>query len=86
MDNVGHSFGIGLSASHSYYGASHSKKKSAAPQAVSCKKEATSSMRLLDASKPPAATKIISVKKEVGSGFKKSHATSSSKPSRSLDS
>jgi hypothetical protein len=43
-------------------------------------------MRLIHASKPPASTKILSGKKAVGSGSKISHATSSSKPSRSLDS
>jgi hypothetical protein len=41
-------------------------------------------MRLIHASKPPASTKILSGKKAVDSGSKKSHATSSSKPSQSL--
>jgi hypothetical protein len=55
-------------------------------RSVSSKKKAETPMRLIHASKPPAATKILSGKKAVGSGSKKSHATSSSKPSRSLDS
>jgi hypothetical protein len=86
MDTVGHSFGIGLSASQLYSGASHSKKKSAALQSVAGKKKAASSMRLLDASKPSAATKNISGKKAVGSGSKNRQATSSSNPSLLLDS
>ncbi|WJX86104.1 ubiquitin-conjugating enzyme, variant 2 [Trifolium repens] len=86
MDTVVHSFGIGLSASQLYSGASHSKKKSAALQSVAGKKKAASSMRLLDASKPSAATKNISGKKAVGSGSKNRQATSSSNPSLLLDS
>jgi hypothetical protein len=86
MDNVGQSFGIGFSASQLYYGAPLSKNKSAATQSVSCKKKTDVSMRFTDASKPPAATKTVSGKKAAGSGSKNSHATSSSKPSQSLDS
>ncbi|RHN38959.1 hypothetical protein MtrunA17_Chr8g0338721 [Medicago truncatula] len=86
MDNVGQSFGIKFSASQLYSRATLCKNKSAATQSVSCKKKADASMRFTDATKPPAATKTVSGKKAAGSGSKISHATSSSKPSQSLDS